>query len=680
MSSPEADLRSHIDDSPPSTMDGSPSSAAETQSSTLSEQPSHSRGLSPGSIDVLGTLLSVAAAATAASLFSPGLSLNNPNSPPSSNPSSSPPSPQTSTRPLSPTPTAGLGALGGLGGLSGLGLNSNPTSAPQDSRDRIRNVWDSIRERVGLNSRSNGPSDRPAEDGPGATTPGGGNPRMRPGEMMLAEMARALNAGLGLAHNPSNSTSERRQESASPPHAFFPSITDSGGSPPEGSFERFLANLQNDLRTILGEEPSTVASQGADVSVEPPSGSPDVVEQAQAQEPERVASRPPTPIPLLGNDDDPPPLADDADSDSDESFHDADGAGSDSSDHQTITDQPLRTPTPIPDSIAQDHPAHTEPAENRRRERPAINLWRIYRFDPIPATHAQTQATVSPRPGGNSFASVHETGLGASTSGPPPLTRSSSSESESGPDSPRSPLTDIPTLNAHASVVVPVIVVGLQSVDVVESDEPEDEATHIHPRPSSPTDQAAPAEDGSSRPTTPRGRRWPSRAANALRTWRPGRRGSQARRNADGSGSRTFLIYVIGGYYPPNHHMVTGSDNLDSYEALWELAELLGQVKPPTATREDIDKSGLQIVKASELPRLEEEGRVASNCVDRCLVCLDDYEPDTELRLMTCRHAFHKDCVDKWLQIGRNNCPACRTKGVNVPGDPPSTTPEAAIA
>ena len=60
--------------------------------------------------------------------------------------------------------------------------------------------------------------------------------------------------------------------------------------------------------------------------------------------------------------------------------------------------------------------------------------------------------------------------------------------------------------------------------------------------------------------------------------------------------------------------MVTGSDNLDSYEALWfvscectikpdgliddvlrELAELLGQVKPPVATREEIEKSGVTV-------------------------------------------------------------------------------------
>lgn len=459
-------------------------------------------------------------------------------------------------RPLSPTPTAGLGALGGLGGLSGLGLNSNPTPAPQDSRDRIRNVWESIRERVGLNSRNSGSSDRPTEDGSGTTTPGGSNPRMRPGEMMLAEMARALNAGLGLANSTPNSSGERRPEATSPAHVLFPPIADSTNSlPPEGSFERFLANLQNDLRTILSEEPAVVAPPDLNVSTESPPRSSNAEEPTQEHAQERVASRPPTPIPSSETDhgeehaddnDGPPPLASDSDSDSDESFHDADGTGSgdESADHHTITDHPIRTPTPIPN---QDQAMHTEAAGQRRRERPAINLWRIYRFDPIPASHAQGQATASPQPSSSSIAAGHNTGPGATTSGPSSPIRATSETNR--PSSPVSLLTDSPTAGTYANVVVPVIVVGLQSVDVIDQDELEDDAPHTHAGPSLPADLAGPPEDGASRPTTPRGRRWPSRAANALRTWRPGRRGSRAGRNADGSGSRTFLIYVIGGMY-----------------------------------------------------------------------------------------------------------------------------------
>jgi len=162
-----------------------------------------------------------------------------------------------------------------------------------------------------------------------------------------------------------------------------------------------------------------------------------------------------------------------------------------------------------------------------------------------------------------------------------------------------------------------------------------------------------------------RGRTWQSRAANAIRNLRP------SRRNADATspppqetpGSRTFLIYVIGGYYPPDHQIITGG-NLDSFEALWELAELLGQVKPPTVSKEEIEKSGLEIIRASMLEEYEKQGRVASNCIDRCLVCLDDYNPEDELRVLTCKHTFHQGCVDRWLETGRNNCPACRTKGV----------------
>lgn len=45
----------------------------------------------------------------------------------------------------------------------------------------------------------------------------------------------------------------------------------------------------------------------------------------------------------------------------------------------------------------------------------------------------------------------------------------------------------------------------------------------------------------------------------------------------------------------------------------------------------------------------------------QCLICLDEYDPEDEVRLLTCRHGFHKTCVDTWLETGRNNCPACRS-------------------
>lgn len=48
-----------------------------------------------------------------------------------------------------------------------------------------------------------------------------------------------------------------------------------------------------------------------------------------------------------------------------------------------------------------------------------------------------------------------------------------------------------------------------------------------------------------------------------------------------------------------------------------ELAALIGQVKPPTATPEDIEKSGLKIIKSTDIPRYSAEGRVAPNCIDR---------------------------------------------------------------
>ena len=42
-----------------------------------------------------------------------------------------------------------------------------------------------------------------------------------------------------------------------------------------------------------------------------------------------------------------------------------------------------------------------------------------------------------------------------------------------------------------------------------------------------------------------------------------------------------------------------------------------------------------------------------------CSVCKDEYEMDEEVKIMPCKHMFHKDCLDPWLKL-RNTCPVCR--------------------
>ena len=57
---------------------------------------------------------------------------------------------------------------------------------------------------------------------------------------------------------------------------------------------------------------------------------------------------------------------------------------------------------------------------------------------------------------------------------------------------------------------------------------------------------------------------------------------------------------------------------LNSFEAMWELAELLGQAKPPTATRADIARAGLAVLRPAALARLRDEGRVVDGaCAER---------------------------------------------------------------
>lgn len=54
----------------------------------------------------------------------------------------------------------------------------------------------------------------------------------------------------------------------------------------------------------------------------------------------------------------------------------------------------------------------------------------------------------------------------------------------------------------------------------------------------------------------------------------------------------------------------------------------------------------------------------SENGIINCPICFDDIEENSERRLI-CRHIFHRECIERYIRVSRNNdiiasCPLCR--------------------
>ena len=121
---------------------------------------------------------------------------------------------------------------------------------------------------------------------------------------------------------------------------------------------------------------------------------------------------------------------------------------------------------------------------------------------------------------------------------------------------------------------------------------------------------------------------------------------------------RSWLIYVVGTNVSPDHPAFTMpslfTDN-PSYEDMQMLTTLLGPVKPPVASREDVRSSGglyrltfrnggLLAEPITEDDQIPFEVRLG----ERCLICLCDFEANDEMRqLNKCQHLYHRECIDE---------------------------------
>ncbi|XP_071154391.1 E3 ubiquitin-protein ligase RLIM-like [Mytilus edulis] len=109
-----------------------------------------------------------------------------------------------------------------------------------------------------------------------------------------------------------------------------------------------------------------------------------------------------------------------------------------------------------------------------------------------------------------------------------------------------------------------------------------------------------------------------------------------------------LLLLFLMGRTP--HLLVPDDIDPTDYEALWELAERIGEVKTRGLSEKDLE--ALSTKKFKGIKKFNQEG-------PQCQVCLSEYKNGDALVNLPCKHEYHDKCIKEWLK--RNaSCPICR--------------------
>ena len=47
---------------------------------------------------------------------------------------------------------------------------------------------------------------------------------------------------------------------------------------------------------------------------------------------------------------------------------------------------------------------------------------------------------------------------------------------------------------------------------------------------------------------------------------------------------------------------------------------------------------------------------------EKCVICMEKYKINDDVKTLPCFHIFHKECIEQWLKAGKDTCPICKNK------------------
>ena len=106
-------------------------------------------------------------------------------------------------------------------------------------------------------------------------------------------------------------------------------------------------------------------------------------------------------------------------------------------------------------------------------------------------------------------------------------------------------------------------------------------------------------------------------------------------------------------------------------DAFLLLLSLVGLCRSPRRSVDDapLPEEVKERLPAVEFSLLARPAQQQQGCHDgdaaaaaTCIVCLERLRAADEVRrLGNCAHAFHRGCIDGWIDLGRTTCPLCRS-------------------